>query len=79
MVMMMIPIPATIDDNELCCPHVGPGRVCAQPATDPIKSGGRNLNPSPTNRMIGSSGSKLQQDSGGSVGVKNLENIENQA
>ena len=54
------------------------GWVCAQPAIDLIRSGGWNLNPLPTDRMIGLGGLKLQQDLGESVGVENLENSENQ-
>ena len=51
-----------------------PGRVCAQPGTDPPESGDKKMHPPPTAGVIGSDGSDHQRAAVGSVGVENPEN-----
>ena len=59
------------------CPRVSPGRVCAQPGTDPPESGDKKMHPPPTAGVVGSDGSDHQRVAVGSVGVENPENGEN--
>ena len=53
------------------------GRVCAQPRTNLLESGGKKMHPPLTTRVIKLGGSDHRRAASGSVGVENLENDEN--
>lgn len=58
--------------GHLRCPQVDLGRICAQPETDLMKSGGAKSHPPPTAREDRSSGSDLQWVADGLVGIIDL-------
>ena len=55
------------------------GRVCAQPGTDPTRSGGQTFNPPPTVGEVGSDGLEHQRAAVGFGRSRDLENKENPA